>query len=129
MGDINMRTCLTLVVLLLPTSASAEFLDGNKLYEWCSKDRSFVGAYAAGVNDKAEADYAAAILSIDEKTASIETMRAAVNMNFGQSCVANGVSIRQISDLVCAYLDFDPANRHKNAASIVTESFRQAWKC
>jgi hypothetical protein len=51
-----LRLLVVVLIMLVPLSASAEFLSGNKLYEQCLSGDVFIRGYVAGAIDKSYAD-------------------------------------------------------------------------
>ena len=47
----------------------------------------------------------------------------------GQHCVPNGVTVRQLSDVVQRFLENVPEMRHGPADSFVNVALRNAWPC
>jgi hypothetical protein len=94
------------LIATLSTSAYAEFLSGNDLYErMISKDgtrQAFAMAYVAGAHDAM----------------------------FGVShCTPDNVTIGQVHDLVKAALEKFPADRHHSADQFVVLTLKGAFPC
>lgn len=106
-----MKHAITLILLSLGLSFSAPswavFFDGNKLYDLLTHEASHnrgVGlGYLIGVSD-----------SINGR---------------GKACVPDGVSARQLKDLVLSVLKELPNMRHEPADILVEAAYITAWPC
>jgi len=100
-----MRSCL-FAILLVSTSAHAEFLDGNKLLATCRSteivDRADCLGYTTGVHD--------ALVGV-------------------RICSPDGVTRGQVRDIVVAYLQNAPEERHKTADVLVGNVLGTLWPC
>lgn len=103
----------------LPTMAQsvnvAVLVNGNELYDWCTSSSgnaksSLCVGFIMGVLD------------------TIETMQASKQAH-RQVCVPRGVTSGQARDVLLAYLNQKPQERHLPAASIVWTSLHQVWPC
>ena len=103
------RAILVAVVCLTGAGAHAEnsidFVDGNKLYEFCQDP---VGNYCTG--------YVAGV--------------AATSDRYGYTfCLPNGVKDNQLSDVVSMWLRDHPEKRHKAAGFLVVEAMKEKFPC
>ncbi len=93
----------------------AVLVNGNELYDWCTSSSgnaksSLCLGFIMGVLD------------------TITTMQASKQAH-QQVCVPRGVTAGQARDVLLAYLNQKPQERHLAAASIVWVSMFQAWPC
>ncbi len=90
-------------------------VNGNELYDWCTSSSgnaktSFCLGFIMGVLD------------------TITTMQATKQAD-RQVCVPRGVTPGQARDVLLAYLNQKPQERHVAAASLVWVSLHEAWPC
>ena len=95
---------------IAPAPASANFLDGNELYEHCKSRNPSALNYILGVHD---AQQTVAGLGKQEKLI----------------CPWGRVSSGHIIGVVCNYLRDNPSQRHLSGASIVLKSLGNAFPC
>lgn len=93
--------------ILLPSVAGAGFFDGNKMLENCHEDGFISVGFAAGVLDALQVD----------------------NQTEWQVCPHQGVTARQARDVMCKYIEDNPASRHRSAGVLAWEGFHYAWPC
>ncbi|WP_336802507.1 Rap1a/Tai family immunity protein [Kaistia sp. MMO-174] len=84
--------------------ASADWQNGNKLYEGCEDHTSFNLGYIEGVIDTLGADS-------------------------GKFCIPANVIAKQLKDVVCKDLRESPKDRDRLAAFLVFRSLQRAWPC
>jgi len=96
---------------LIPSMASAAYLDGNILYEQCSVNRSVVIGYSASIVDYAEMIY----------TANQSTTKA--------FCIPAEVRTTQIADIVCQSLTLNPSTRQQVASVLVHNAIAKLYPC
>jgi hypothetical protein len=84
-------------LLLASTPAAADFIDGNRLFDWCRDTRTMCSAYVMGVADGVF------------------------------DCVPDGVTGGQLADVVKSYLERNPAQRHNNGADLTKDAIKEAW--
>jgi hypothetical protein len=98
--------------LLVADSWPGQFLSGNDLFKKCTSDGTVDGhfclGYVMGVADELEL-----LRSVDGKP----------------PCIAQGVTIGQVKDVVVAELKASPETRHFNAAFLTTGAVAKAWHC
>jgi hypothetical protein len=87
-----------------PSSAAAEWLDGNKLHDQCVEHTLHGLGYMKGAVD-------------------------AIVMNVDGFCIPPNVTGRQLSDVICQDLRENPKDRDKPAAFLVFMSLKRAWSC
>lgn len=90
------------------SSAWATFLDGNKLYDMCSRNRPAVAFYLAGVSD---------------------TIASSPPGQKQEFCTPRQATGEQVTDVICNYLRDYPDQRHYTAASTAVVAFRIAFPC
>jgi hypothetical protein len=101
-----------MAVMAASVAATAQVMDGNKLYNNCGSSRPeanlFCRAYAAGIYD-----------------ATLEQGYSGVKI-----CAADGATVGQMEDVVTQYLTSHPAERrHLSGASLVTQALAEAFPC
>ena len=95
-------------LLMVPCMASAEFVSGNTLLDYMTKndntyvDRSVSLGYVMGVFD------------------------VGVHINH---CPPSNVTTGQVSDIVKQYLQQNPSQRHKTADVLVMDVLKKTWPC
>jgi hypothetical protein len=126
-----MRIALATILLLMPAAASAEFFDGNEVYNWCPTKDVTIYAYVAGNIDRAMIDNSAVSSMVLPEDASIEVRRRllGVKISMALACIPQEVDLRQIGDVFCVFLEQNPAKRHAPAADLLDEALKQAWPC
>src|SRR6185437_12653844 len=103
------QNILAVAAILWPmTALSAEFYDGNDLYNMCiaqvgTLQQMECAGYIAGVSD----------------------IMAATNI----ICVPPGVTVQEAVDVALKYLRDNPATRHYSAASDVWVSLKESFPC
>nr|WP_312295973.1 Rap1a/Tai family immunity protein [Brevundimonas diminuta] len=111
-------------ILAVPGAASADFVSGNFLYEWCTTDRADdlywtstarCQAYVIGVVDAMETHYRVHQISNPE----IQKL----------ACIPSSVTAGQLKDTVVKHLAKYPENRHEGAASATTLAIMIAYPC
>jgi hypothetical protein len=107
-----MRILVAVMVMVLGLSgqAKANLVDGNKLQKWCQ---------GTGANDAACMGYVLGVTDMtDGKT-------------FNSDCfeIPMGAKGRQISDIVKAWLEKNPGDRHYAAESLVVRALARTWPC
>lgn len=103
---------IALCALLLshPQSAFSEYVfDGNKLDQFCKEDRMLAAYYVGGAWD------------------SFSMVKTAQNPNW--ICPEVITSLKQLSDISCAYVDEHPEKREMPAPALVALSVMDAYSC
>lgn len=93
-----------LVILATGQAHAANFWDGNDLHMMCVSEYEDVRAIMAGY-----------VVGALDATAT--------------NCATSNVSVQQAADLVCKFLDDNPAERHFTGASIAVGAFNEAGLC
>lgn len=98
---------LVATLLVLSTSARAEFYSGNEIYNFCKvpANKAFVSMYIAGLID-------------EDQQQSSRQICAPAQSNLGQG-----------ADIVCQWLESFPATRHYPAAPQASLALMAAWPC
>jgi hypothetical protein len=97
-----------LVLLAVPTVASAARLDGNALLARCStQDVKSCSIYLDGFADALRESPSIARLA----------------------CIPDGVNGLQLRDVVIKLLRDEPQNRQRYAGALVMRAFTKAWPC
>lgn len=119
----NVLVALPLSALLAAHGASAFAYTGNELFADCGQDRRsaaygrcvgfvegiLVGAVYGGAYEVG-------------KTGSGSTV-------YRPFCVADGVTIGQLADIVAKYLGENPKDRHRDAAVLIIQAVLQNFSC
>ena len=110
-----MKTIFAAVLLAaITTQASAGYLDGNKLHDVCRKQDDAAGPamlYALGVVD------------------GVSDLGSILNLEKLKFCMPEGVTARQLGDVVCLFLQNSPGDRQSSAASLVMGAVLETWPC
>ena len=124
-----MRILFCAIVLLLPIShSSADLLTGNEFHKDCKNGKSFVPAYVAGVTDNSAIHQA---FARDIPAADLERSKPTKDLVsvIRPYCIPGNVTLDQVTDVVCKYLNDKPAVRHMGGAGIVQNALREALPC
>src|SRR5258705_11354152 len=125
------RIIALVVALLIPSQASAEFLNGNRLMEECEGRTPFLSGYVAGSLDKGLADLPYLMVLFlkfydpskhAEHNKHLESAAQMVR-NF---CKPDNVTLRQIVDVFCKHLKENPADRNKGGAALLDDAVHAA---
>ena len=102
------------IVTASPTARAAEVADdsGNDLLHTCSETDFYSAGYCLG--------YVRGLSSGAD---------AALSMMNKKICYTSGVTIKQLQDVVVAYIRRNPATRNKNAIILTIEASMEAWPC
>lgn len=111
-----MKKIISIALLLLPilTYAEDEAMTGNKLLRQMestnSNDRNFANGYISGVVE------------------GITVSQVLLNAK-SVACLPEGVSYRQLNDIIHNYLKNEPKERHKLATFLILASIHQTYPC
>ena len=94
------------VLLASASGVQAGFYTGNDLYEKCQKDREFCSYYAAGVTD----------------------VFTDVGIR-GSFCFPEGVTRKQIADILFNFMDKHPEKRHFAGPSLTLLAMQESFPC
>jgi predicted oxidoreductase len=88
------------------------FFSGNEVYQWCrdSARKPLCTSFIGGATDLIAAYQLA-------------------NRTQKTLCVPRQADLGQVVDVVVAWLERHPAERHQQAASIVAVSLHEVWEC
>jgi hypothetical protein len=103
-----------LVAGLVIQPASAEYINGNRLYEMCRDDgaasRGFLYGYLASLIDTSA--FVADVISRQRPL-----------------CVPEGVELNQLADVVCRYLQDNPEKRQSTGSGLAFVAVGHSFKC
>ncbi|WP_373568614.1 Rap1a/Tai family immunity protein [Paracoccus actinidiae] len=124
-----MRWASIAVALLAVSSAYAQELSGNTLYEQCisPKGQGFCYGFVTGVRMGIQAGTAYSLTTLghaDERNVVDLTYRAT-----GYCAPVSGGTFFQLMDVVVDYLARNPQERHEPAFSLVHSALREAFPC
>ncbi len=94
----------------MPALSDGYFYNGNTLYELCKSEKLAASLYVIGVRDQ-------------------ELLSANTFEKKSIACYPEGVTVRQLADVACGYLERYPERRHYNAPSIVMSALSIAFPC
>jgi hypothetical protein len=98
------KLLLALCFAAIASPASAGFVNGNKLLDWCKgRERSLCAGYVAGVVDMLDED--------------------------DRLCLTTDVNVTQITDITTKFLAAHPESRHQRAAILVYRALTEAFSC
>lgn len=101
-----MKAAIILAAALAATSASAEFMDGNKLLNYMNSENSTQKGISMGY-----------IMGVTD-----------MGINFTQ-CAPSTVTLGQLYDMVKNHLTAFPEVRHKPADLLVNKVLQGTWPC
>src|SRR5579871_1061051 len=128
-----MRRLLLIAVASVQTGAAlADTTTGNELLYLCQANPSFVTGYVTGVAEAADRDVVVVIAQYSagppggmmKTQADAEAWVArlkAVTKDIRRFCSPEGATRAQTKDVVCKYLQDNPARRHLTGAYLVKE--------
>lgn len=102
--------------LLLVGPASAQFYTGNELLDLCKSSRTLVIGYSAGFVEGRQD------IVVDADDGMLRTVKPTF-------CIPDGVTLGQITDVICKALTDNPANRHWSASVLARASINDAFPC
>ena len=101
---------LFLTLILLSATAKAEFYSGSKLYGFLEKDQRGVADLEVGVGT-------GYVIGVYDSAAGILV------------CSPDGVSVRQVTQIVFNYMQKHPEAWEKSADISVVSALRELWPC
>lgn len=110
---------------MVSAPAQASFETGNELYQKCKPDRAdYSGGFCLGylsavVDTHFETVFLVYIANSDRKDVRTRT----------SYCLRDQVTLGQVRDVVNQYLEKNPAERDKEAASLVIKALAEAFPC
>lgn len=104
------RLAFAIGIGMWPSIADAQFVDGNKLYEYCQQDHPLCWGYIYGVADVAT------------RSAGIASVQFSM-------CAPIGVSGQQVHDVVMRYFEQNPQYRNAPASYLIIDALSTAWPC
>ncbi|WP_374990067.1 Rap1a/Tai family immunity protein [Rhizobium sp. TH2] len=102
------------------------------MHDYCTSRPQIVAGYVAGWGGKHEWDKDAATLTALDTmpgTTANNVAMSAVNTAKGGVCLTEGITVGQLNEVFCKYLENHPENRHQSATELVQKSFSEAWPC
>ena len=105
-GIMKRLVVLALLLASAPASATPQWMNGNKLYEGCTRNTNSTLMYAAGAIDAA-ADLVDSV----------------------GYCIPKAVELGQVSDVLCRYLRNHPEQRHWGGSLLISYAMKEAWPC
>jgi hypothetical protein len=121
-----------LFMLLGVADGSSEqfgLLNGNDIYWACQHDRSFTLGYTAGLWDgavhSAFVAYGLTIIPKPQREAATNFTHKRIN----GFCVPREVTLDQVADVFCAYLQAAPEERHGFPPILFNEAMQKKWPC
>jgi hypothetical protein len=132
-----MRYLAILCLLLWSADTRAGEMNGNELLELCQSNPSFTTGYVTGLIESSSRAYlvvlsrysATPLIRTDEEAhAWVARLKAAENEILGY-CIPQGATRVQSKDVVCRYLQDNPANRQLSAAFLARAGLSKAWPC
>lgn len=93
----------------------AQFYTGNDILGWCSNLKALVTGYAAGLVEGFP------VIVYDEEGI-LRTPKSPF-------CIPDGVTVSQVTDVICRAIDQEPASRHWPASSLAVAALSKAWPC
>jgi hypothetical protein len=105
------------LAVALPNDATAGFQNGNKLHDICVDGASKPLEFGLCVG-YIEGAYDTLVFS-----------RETTGEKNGSACVPLQASVRQITELVVAFLKAHPETRHYSAPSLISDALDDAFKC
>lgn len=109
MRAVTLCASITGALLLSPPKVGAGFVTGNDLYRFCGSPSGWEPCYR----------YLEAVVDMAEAAPRREL----------QLCLSEGVTSRQLRDIVMKALEADPASRHRSAAVLVYNAVNRAFPC
>lgn len=104
-----MRLALALAALVIAAGpAGAYYLDGNGLYSFCQQDRNLVSSYVVGAADAFSINFAGQVNHV---------------------CLPKSVTILQITDTYCKFLQDHPESRNLPASNLVYQMLVGFYSC
>ncbi|MCA1381269.1 hypothetical protein I6F34_10505 [Bradyrhizobium sp. BRP05] len=124
------RRCCVLLALMWTSAARADFFNGNELHTSCSfNNQSGISAYVAGVFDKTLADHAIANFHIPSSEIDRNPNLGFVSRAIKPFCLPETATLKQVKDVVCKWLNQNPAQRHLSGAPLVQTALAEAFPC
>jgi hypothetical protein len=121
-----------LAVFAFGGSAHAEYT-GNQLLTVCDNGKEFLRGYVAGFLDKARTDASLFVSHFMRDAKAGESVQvpglAETLLLIEGYCPQERVSLVQAPDVFCKYLKDNPADRHKPATFLISESLKEVWVC
>lgn len=136
MGGIRVSLArLALGLVVTPADAAevppAAIYFGNDVYDWCGHDRRAAFSYVGGLYDSVA--HAAAVIDSGRHFGRDSTNND-VEVDFAlhrvvSYCKPDCATLKQVTDVFCAYLEGNPSQRAGLPAIIFPDALKKAWPC
>lgn len=112
------KIAIAALMALAHMSASAGFIDGNKLLDWLQRPeyKNVASVYIQAISDS-------------EDDAALFELANPRKYKVRYFCVPDQVYSTQLSDIVKKYLENNPKNRHWSAAMLSRYALVEAYPC
>jgi hypothetical protein len=118
------------ILLLLSTQAQAGFYTGNDLFQYCRSYDPLVLGYLAGLEDAAERTQLAEEYVLAQSSANYHGNEVvSTHKATHPYCLQSTVTLGQLSEVFCRYLEQFPSERHLTASALVSKALTQAFPC
>jgi hypothetical protein len=120
-----------LLGLAMPLSASADFYTGTSLKKLCAGKSPILLGYLAGWTDKWQRD-TNMLAEGYEREKTPQGKRAALSQLQRTTegiCIPYGASLGQMLDILCKYVEANPAKAKLGATELLAQSVSEAWQC
>jgi len=110
--------------------AQAQYVTGNTLLSKLQSDpmdKAFAYNYLMGVADSES--YSLYINSMVSYSAKSKKADGSLKLPYAFFCIPDGVTSKQLGDIVEKYLINNPQNRHQNAMGLSHIALTQVWPC
>jgi Rap1a immunity proteins len=128
-------TATIFLALTLPAFAgevpAKTFFSGNDIYQWCQHDKAMAQAYVTGMYDGA-AHGATVIDSVFRHHGAMPNNDVEVDIALdlvAGFCTPEHVTVEQMTDVFCAYLKDNPAERNGLPSIMFNDALKKAWRC
>ncbi|WP_208347863.1 Rap1a/Tai family immunity protein [Pseudaestuariivita rosea] len=123
---------LATLMMLGPSSASPQSLDGNTILDFCSSsnlgDNGFCFGYVFGVNDGGMYTALNVVQQADGGQEPLQNTVQDLTTVLGY-CTPNTVAAQQMVDVFVSYLEDNPQVRHRPAQILFTQAMTEAFPC
>ena len=117
------RAVVVGILISMGSSSQAGLITGNTLLAECQSEGRFCQGYISG-----SVDEHLRVANINWYI-SFQTNAQATLQEHLSYCIADGVTIGQMKDIVTLYLERNPADRHQDASWLVVGALAEAFPC